>query len=283
MSEPESRFYHSNRLRLHYLVWGDESKPPLILVHGSRDHGRSWDFVAERLIDRYCAYVPDLRGHGDSDWPIGGGYQYSEFVADLARLVEAIGRGPVRVVGHSLGGRVVLDYAAAFPEGAVKVISIEGFGFGPPMISPRDRLRNYVMDLGELERREPHAYDSLEDAAGRMQQANRRLRPAMVQHLTKHAVRRREDGKYVWKFDDHFRLRPAGEWTDEEAKAIWSEIRAPVLMVGGSDNWGRLGTRREMLDALRDVTIEVVEDAGHWVHHDQLERFVVLVKEFFTA
>lgn len=283
MTEPESRFFHSHRLRLHYVVWGDETKPPLLLIHGSRDHGRSWDFVARELLDSFSVYVPDLRGHGESDWPVGGGYQYSEFVADLARLVEAIGRGPVRLVGHSLGGRIVLDYAAAFPENVLGVVSIEGFGFGPPSLPPRERLRAYVLELGEQDRRQPRAYPSLTAAEERMRQANRRLSPELVRHLTRHAVRRREDGSYVWKFDSYFRLRPAGEWTDEEARQIWAGIRAPVLMIAGSDNWDRLGNRKELLSALRKVRVAVVDDAGHWVHHDQRARFLQLLREFFEA
>ena len=85
---PESRYYTSQRLNLHYLVWGDESKPPLILVHGTRDHARSWDRVAEALVDRYCVYVPDLRGHGDSEWAIGGDYSIIDYALDIHALGE---------------------------------------------------------------------------------------------------------------------------------------------------------------------------------------------------
>jgi pimeloyl-ACP methyl ester carboxylesterase len=60
--EPESRFYRSQRLKLHYVVWGDERKPAVLLIHGGRDHARNWDFVAPRLLDDYCAYAVDLRG-----------------------------------------------------------------------------------------------------------------------------------------------------------------------------------------------------------------------------
>jgi alpha-beta hydrolase superfamily lysophospholipase len=42
-----------------------------VLVHGTRDHARSWDFVAEKLMDRFSVYALDLRGHGDSDWAVG--------------------------------------------------------------------------------------------------------------------------------------------------------------------------------------------------------------------
>jgi len=122
MIEPESRYYESARLRLHYAVWGDESRPPLMLLHGSRDHARSWDFVANALVDRFSVYAPDLRGHGDSDWAIGSQYSVIDYVLDLAKLVETIGRFPVVLVGHSLGGGVVLEYAGTMPHRVAKVV-----------------------------------------------------------------------------------------------------------------------------------------------------------------
>src|SRR5690242_17451236 len=112
---PESRFYVSQRLKMHYVVWGDEAKPPLILVHGTRDHARSWDRVAEALSDRYCIYAPDLRGHGDSAWALGGNYSIIDYALDIHALGEAIGRAPYTVIGHSLGGGVSLQYAGTFP------------------------------------------------------------------------------------------------------------------------------------------------------------------------
>ena len=57
MEEPRSRSYTSQRLKLHYVVWGDEAKPPLMLIHGIRDHARTWDCVAERLED-HSASMP---------------------------------------------------------------------------------------------------------------------------------------------------------------------------------------------------------------------------------
>src|SRR5436305_311115 len=63
---PTSHTYFSQRLRLHYVDWGNASKPPLLLLHGGRDHCRNWDWTAAALRDRYHVIAPDLRGHGDS-------------------------------------------------------------------------------------------------------------------------------------------------------------------------------------------------------------------------
>ncbi|HEY7269767.1 MAG TPA: alpha/beta hydrolase [Dehalococcoidia bacterium] len=285
MIEPESRFYESMRLRLHYGVWGDESKPPLLLVHGSRDHARSWDFVAQRLTDRFCVYAPDLRGHGDSDWAVGAQYSIIEYVADIAKLVDIIDRGPVALVGHSLGGGVVMEYAGTMPETVSKLVSIEGMGRfrGMPHRPANLRMREYVARTRDMEAWQPRTYATLEDAAVRMQENNRRLSPEMAMHLTVHGTRRLEDGSYTWKFDNFIRSRGPYEWNEEDARSIWAAITAPVLLVGGAESW-RFDARRDASAAVfRDMRSVTVEGAAHWVHHDQFERFVAIARDFLLA
>lgn len=279
---PADRFFTSGRLRLHYVVWGDEKKPSVVLVHGGRDHARSWDFVAQALLDRYCVYAPDLRGHGDSDWAIGGAYMLPNYVADLARLVEVIDRGPVHLIGHSLGGRIVLDYAATAPERVRRVVSIEGFGrLGNSGVPGPERLRRYVKEMAAFPAYRPVVYRTLEAAMARMQEANQRLSPRMVSHLTQHAVRPHEDGGYVWKFDNWVRMASPLEWSVEDAKAIWAGLKAPTLIVGGTESWwARMPIRDELCAAIPNSRTVIFENAGHWVHHDQFEGFVELIRGF---
>ena len=125
---PASQIYFSQRLRLHYVDWGNPTAPPLILVHGGRDHCRSWDWVALALKDRYHVIAPDLRGHGDSEWVNGSGYSMIDYVYDLAQLVRQKHLAPVTLLGHSLGGRVCLEYAGIYPERVARLIAIEGLG-----------------------------------------------------------------------------------------------------------------------------------------------------------
>ncbi len=73
-SGPTSRHYFSQRMRLHYVDWGNPEAPPLILLHGGRDHCRNWDWVAADLRRDYHVIAPDLRGHGDSAWAASGSY-----------------------------------------------------------------------------------------------------------------------------------------------------------------------------------------------------------------
>jgi pimeloyl-ACP methyl ester carboxylesterase len=264
------------------VVWGDEAKAPLVLVHGGRDHARSWDFVARALIDRFAVYALDLRGHGDSDWATGGQYRLSDHVLDLAKLIKVLDRGPVNVIAHSMGGRVTLDYGGAFSETLAKIVVIEGFGWRDgPHQSPAHELRSWAEDLWELEQRREHVYSTFEAAARRMQEANKRLTPALVRHLTEHAVRLVEGG-YVWKFDHYIRLNRPAEWTVEETKELWRRILAPTLLVWGASSDRRMPGRDEFSSLLPQARSLTFENAGHWVHHDQLDAFVAAVREFMA-
>ena len=65
---PHLAHLFSQRLRLHYVDWGNVDAPLLVLVHGGRDHCRNWDWLAEELRRDWHIIAPDLRGHGDSEW-----------------------------------------------------------------------------------------------------------------------------------------------------------------------------------------------------------------------
>ena len=88
MPGPTSHTYFSQRLRLHYVDWGNADKPPLLLIHGGRDHCRNWDWTAEALRGRWHIIAPDLRGHGDSQWSPDGTYTMPGYIYDLAQLIH---------------------------------------------------------------------------------------------------------------------------------------------------------------------------------------------------
>ena len=283
--EPESRFYTSQRLKMHYLVWGDESKPPLLLIHGTRDHARSWDRTARALADRYCVYVPDLRGHGDSAWAIGSDYSIIDYALDIHALGEAIGRAPYTIIAHSLGGGVAGQYAGAFPEKVKRLVTIEGlgrWGWGRETQRPAHvRMREWVESMRKLETRQLHVYPSLQDATERMIAANRNLSPELARHLTETGVRHGEDGGYTWKFDNYTHAGSPYEFNMEDARDLWNQIRCPILIIWGEESWGARGQEID-LSAFHDYRYEKVANAGHWVHHDQFDTFIALVNDFLA-
>ena len=283
MSKPVSRYYWSQRLRLHYAVWGNESKPPLLLIHGNRDHARTWDHVAVRLIDRYCVYAVDLRGHGDSAWAVGGQYSLPEFVLDVAMLAQELDRNPLTIIGHSLGGAVALEYSGVFPDTVRKVVAIEGLG--PPVREPTpasSRMRAWISHMQEFDKRKPRRYASVEDAVKRMREENPHLTEEMAHHLTVHGSRKNDDGTLSWKFDNYVRLHSPYEFNMAEAREIWNQIRCPVLLIRGSESWASDPEADGKASAFHQYRTELIKDAGHWVHHDQLDMFMEIVNDFLA-
>jgi len=273
--EPETRYYSSQRLTLHYVVWGDERKPAVLLIHGGRDHARNWDFVAPGLLDEYCAYAVDLRGHGDSEWAVGSQYSMIDYVGDMAAFFEHIGRDRMRVVGHSLGGGISLQLAGVTPAHVSHVCAIEGLG--PSLRPPRpasQRMRDWIKSIRDLEQRTPRRYDSIDAATRRMQEANPHLTAEMARHLTLHGTRKNDDGTLSWKFDNYERTHSPYEFNFGDAREIWNQIRSPVLLVRGDESHARDPEEDGSASAFHDYRSVLIREAGHWVHHDQLDAFM---------
>lgn len=289
MDGPTSHFYFSQRLRLHYVDWGNTDAPPLLLVHGGQDHCRNWDWVAERLRDRYHVIAPDLRGHGDSAWALGGGYDMGAYVYDLAQLVHQKATAPVTIVAHSLGAGIALNYCGAFPEAVAKVVAIEGLGPSPTVMaeqakSPVDeRFRAWVADRRRNSGRTPRRYDRLEDAVARMAEENAHLTQEQARHLTLHGVQQNEDGTYSWKFDNATRWGGGvSGLSHEDQHRLWAKITAPVLLVRGADSWASDPVIDGRIKHFTNARLVNFENAGHWVHHDQLDGFMAEVEAFLS-
>ena len=284
---PTSHIYFSQRLRLHYVDWGNEGAPAMLLVHGGRDHCRNWDWVAQELKERYHVVAPDLRGHGDSQWLVGGGYATIDYVYDIAQLVRQTGLEDIVLVGHSMGGSVALAYAGLYPETVRKLVAIEGMGMSPSggddSTPGHERLLDWVGNLRQLSARMPKRYPTLEDAFQRMQQANPHLTAEQARHLTIHGSNQNEDGTYSWKFDNYTRAWSPLGMSPRQTYSLYRRIACPTLLVHGAESWASDPKEDGRLDYFQNASSIGVENAGHWVHHDQLERFLEIVEPFLDA
>ncbi len=288
---PTSHYYYSQRLKLHYVDWGNPDKPLLALIHGGRDHTRNLDWVAQALRDDYHIIAPDLRGHGDSEWARGSEYAMIEYVVDIAQLLAQLDTFPVTLIGHSLGGGIVLQYAGVYPDRVAKVVAIEGLGPPPHMIqqqkqSAYERMQEWVTQMRDLAGRQPRRYKTLDEAVKRMQEANTHLSEEQAYHLTLYGTNRNEDGTYTWKFDNYVRARSPYRFNVEDASDIWGRIICPTLLIRGAESWASDPDKDGRAKAFRNaqaVNVVTIPNAGHWVHHDQLDHFLRVVKEFLDS
>ena len=283
---PVSRVYFSQRLRLNFVDWGNPEAPPLLLLHGGRDHCRNWDWVAERLRSDWHIIAPDLRGHGDSAWSPDGNYSVAAHLYDLAQLIHQQKLEPVTIISHSFGAHLSLRYAGIFPDKVKRLVAIEGV-FAPGRKFSNDveatvaeRLRSWIGDERKMAGRQPRRYATIEDAFRRMIEVNQRLSTFQARHLTQHGMNQNEDGTFSWKFDNYVRNRSPHDVTSEELEELWGNITCPMLHLYGSDSWMEDPEITGRMGLFRNARLVKFDGAGHWVHHDQLDAFVQAVREF---
>ena len=285
---PTSHSFISQRLRLNYVDWGNPHAPPLILQHGGRDHCRSWDWVAEELRHDWHVIAPDLRGHGDSAWSPDGVYAMNAFVYDFAQLVHTLGYEQVTIIAHSLGGNIATRFTGLYPEKVRKLVNIEGLGLSPQLqaqtdaMSTAERLRKWIEDKRKAAGRLPRRYPTIEAAYARMKDENAFLSDEQAQHLTVHGINRNEDGTWTWKFDNYLNVWSPTDIPHSEVEKLWQAVACPMLLLYGADSFASNPAKDGRIRHFRTARLIEYANAGHWLHHDQLDRFVADVKSFLA-
>ena len=283
---PTSHSFISQRLRLHYVDWGNPDAPPLILQHGGRDHCRSWDWVAQELRHDWHVIAPDLRGHGDSAWSPDGDYSMFAFAYDFAQLVQSLGYDRVAIIAHSLGGNIATRYTGLYPDKVTRLVNIEGLGPMPYLTAAQaqasyaDRLRDWIRDKRKAAGRLPRRYPTIEAAYARMKEENGYLTDERARALTLHAVSRNEDGTYSWKFDNYLNVWGVADFPEVEVQALWAAITCPMLLLYGADSFAVNPERDGRIKHFNTARVIEYQQAGHWLHHDQFDRFISDVKAF---
>jgi pimeloyl-ACP methyl ester carboxylesterase len=286
MPGPTSHTYFSQRLRLHYVDWGNAGKPPLLLLHGGRDHCRNWDWAAAALRSDWHIIAPDLRGHGDSQWSLDGSYTMAGYIYDLAQLIHQQRLAPVTIIAHSLGGNIALRYAGIYPDTVARLAAIEGLGPPPRLLEARrgkpidERMDDWIGEQRKLAGRMPRRYASIEDAFHRMQEENPHLSAEQARHLTVQGVNQNEDGTYSWKFDNYVRAWPPYDMSSRDIQDLWSRIDSPTLLLYGKESQSGNPAEDGRAASFRDATVVGVDKAGHWLHHDRLDEFLRIIRDF---
>jgi pimeloyl-ACP methyl ester carboxylesterase len=279
---PQSRYYESHGLRLHYADWGNEGAPVVVLVHGGRDHCRSWDVIARSLQPHFHVLAPDLRGHGDSDWAKGSSYPLTDYVYDLTRLVRTIDAQQVILIGHSMGGMVSLIYSGSFPEQVSALAVLDGVTVLPdaPKPSAHERVTKWIGQVDKLHDRAPRRYRTIEDAAAQMVTYNKRLSRDLALHLASHGARQNEDGTYSWKFDPYQRVTaPQRLWSDDHV-ALWSRIACPTLLLNADESFLTSARAAGLERYFPQARVETISGAGHWLHHDRPREVIGAIRRF---
>ena len=290
----KSEFIPVRGLRYHFQVWGEPTpgKTPLVMVHGWMDVAASYQFVVDALAGDLYVIAPDWRGFGQTAVTDVDHFWFPDYLADLDFLLDHYApQQAVNLVGHSMGGNIVMMYAGVRPERVRRLINLEGFGM--PATVPAQAPGRYARWMDELKAlhqgaRDMRHYDSLEAVAQRLMRTNPRLGTDKAHWLAGHWARESAPGQ--WQILGHpaHKLSNAQLYRVEEVQEIFKRITAPVLSVEASDNsmdfWWKgtynLPEFHERIKAVPQLETAHIANAGHMLHHDQPEQLAALIERF---
>ena len=290
-----SQFVRVRGLDYHVNVWGEPgAQPPLVMLHGWMDVGASFQFVVDALAaaegSARCVMAPDWRGFGLTQTPGADTYWFPDYLADLDALLDAlVPGGTVDLLGHSMGGNVVMSYAGLRPARIRRLVNLEGFGL--PQTQPQQAPGRLLKWLDELKTPEQlRSYTSVDAVAGRLMQNNPRLSADKAAWLAPHWSRQADDGRWHILGDPaHKRSNPV-LYNKPEVLEAWKLITAPVLWVEGDLTdiakwWGNRYPRADFESRLAVVpTLErhLLSPCGHMLHHDQPEALAARLIPFLV-
>jgi pimeloyl-ACP methyl ester carboxylesterase len=271
------RFFTIHGYRRAFLCAGHG--PPLLLIHGIGDSSNTWLPVVESFATHYTVIAPDLLGHGLSDKPRAD-YSIAAYANGMRDLLSVLDIDRVSVVGHSLGGGVAAQFAYTFPERCDRLILVGTGGiarsvsmllrlaaapnvemlmptFGSPIFKLGSRMAAHALrflgtDLGRDAAEILKVFDSLPDAAARR------------------AILRTLRSGVDWR----------GQVITMLDRAYLAEGMPTLLLWGAHDAIIPVEHAHLAAAAMPGSRLEIFEEAGHFPHHTDPQRFTAVVRGF---
>jgi lipase len=251
---------------LHLHEWGDPALPPLVCLHGVSAHGRRFRRLAEeRLARRFRVLAPDLRGHGRSGWEPP--WTIAAHLGDLVETLERAAVGRAAWIGHSFGGRLVLELAARDPERVERAALLD------PAIQ---FLPHIGLDLAEHELNDV-SFATPEDAIeARLATGSRNPREFLEEEMREHLAAG-ADGRLRYRYCRPAVIAAYGEMCADPPAP--ESLHAPALLLHAPE-FGLV--REEHLEAYGGRADVLAVGGGHVVYWDAydetadaLERFLL--------
>jgi len=280
--QPASRFITANGLRHHLLEWDGGGRTTVLCLHGFLDLAWAFHRVAPALAaEGHHVVAVDLRGHGHSDRVGAGGYyHFMDYVLDVADLADALARDRLALVGHSMGGSITAYFAGAFPERVWRAVIMEGIRIPetPPEAMP-ERVGEWVRGVRRARTHLGPVYPSVEEAARRIRRHDPLCPEDEALSIAEHGTREVPGGRAFLHDPLHLTRAPYA-FRSDHARAFWSAIRCPVLLLDGSESERVPIDYPQRLAAFTGARHAVVERAGHMMMRHEPARVVRLVADF---
>jgi len=239
--------------------------PPLVILHGLFGSADNWFSIARELDKEFTMYLVDQRNHGDS--PHDDEWNYEVMVEDVRELLDVEGLVKVHLMGHSMGGKTVMNFALKYPERVEKLIVAD--------IAPRYYPVHHESILEGLNSLDLKTISSRKEADDAL--ANYISEPGIRQFLLK-SLGRDADG-FAWKINLPVitkNIENVGEALPEGE----SFEGLTLFLAGANSNYVQQKDLPEILEFFPNYELEFVQNAGHWLHAEQPHAVVEEIRKF---
>jgi len=275
---PESKFANANGINLHYLDWGGDG-PPVVMVHASSFCADVWGPIAESLSQRYHSMAIDQRGHGRSDKPPGP-YAWENFGQDLSGFIEALGLKDVIAIGHSTGGTHVLLAAANKPGLISKAVVFE------PTIWSHDDWHGMARRNADWVRRRRPIWDSREQAfkSFRPRSPFGTWREDIVRAYVQGGFEDLPDGRVALGCPPEIEAELYENVSNLDPKKHLPSITCPVLwIVGGYSHPMQKAMMERGAGLVKSCRLLYISGTGHFIPMDKPEESLAVILQFLSA
>ena len=282
---PEDRSATINGIDFHYLDWGNEHRPHVVLLHGGALTAHTWDMAALLLRDRYHLVAPDQRGHGDSGWTPDDQLDRdnSELMErDTREFIEQLDMERFTLVGMSMGGMNAIRYVASHPQRLEALAIVD--------IAP-ETMRAGIVEMEQF-RTDTETMDRFEDFLERAQRMVPHRAREHLEYSLLHSLKETSEGRWTWKQDHRRRRMPElsadamRDARERRAEGLWNDLKAiPVptlLMRGGNSNVLARDAAERVAEAMDDCRLVEIPGAGHRVQGDNPKDFARELDAFLS-
>jgi len=270
---------HGHRIALRTAGAG----PVVLLVHGMAGSSATWNHVFSALAQRFTVVAPDLLGHGESGKPRRGEYALGAHANVLRDLLHVLGYERATLVGQSLGGGVVMQFAYQFPERCERLVLVGSGGLGREVNIVLRGLTfpgaDYVFPLVCT----PRLRDAGNAVASWLHRVGVRAAPAVEEVWRSYSSLADTETRRAFFRTLHAVVDLGGQTVSATDRLYLTSQVPTLIMWGDRDPFIPVSHAVAAHEAMPGSQLVIFKDVGHFPHCEDPERFVQVLADFVTS
>lgn len=245
--------------------------PKIVFLHGLMGFGSNWKTIARRFDQDYQILLYDQRGHGRSFHP--GKYGLQDYAEDLYKILGELQWSKVVLIGHSMGGRVALEFASQYPDFVEKlvIVDIGPVADLPSMYAVEEKIRSVPVPFADRDQARAFFDGPFFN----------KYKSEMLKQFFYANIDKNTQGQMSWRFDKEGILETLRQSRLGDQWAQIKNLTKPTLVIRGENSKDlNSETFERMIQENPRIQGVILPGAGHWVHVEKPQETIQLLEAF---